>query len=254
MSDYRSLALDYVRAVCRQTGLTPSALAERAGISPSTLNKKLKSPDTEAALKIHTLEKIAAISGIPIPISILQSPDRATAPPIKRELITPQHGGATASGVRVPPPDWDGLPPPPPIQTNMAKDLPVYGVSRAGNDGSFILNGEVIDVVRRPRSLSHASRAFALYVEGDSMTPRYDPGDLVFVNPGRPARPGDDVIIEFHPGEDDTQGPAYLKKLVRQNSNEIIVEQYNPAKTYTIPRAQVRAILYVLSRNELFSI
>jgi len=49
--------------------------------------------------------------------------------------------------------------------------------------------------------------AFALRIEGTSMAPEYQPGDLIIVDPDEPARPGDVVIARL-----DIDGSVTLKK------------------------------------------
>lgn len=52
--------IDYVRFVMKQTGLTASGLAERAGLSPTTLTRALNSKQHKFAFTVTTLDRIRA--------------------------------------------------------------------------------------------------------------------------------------------------------------------------------------------------
>ena len=68
----------------------------------------------------------------------------------------------------------------------LADKLKVLGMAECGPDGWSLWNGDVIDMVDRPASLAGVPNAYAVYVVGASMEPRYYPGELVHVHPGKP--------------------------------------------------------------------
>ncbi|MGH6893035.1 MAG: hypothetical protein ACREEP_12315, partial [Dongiaceae bacterium] len=53
------------------------------------------------------------------------------------------------------------------------KDLPVLGAAMGGGSGYFFNDGIAKDDALRPPSLIGVANGFAVYVYGDSMTPRY---------------------------------------------------------------------------------
>lgn len=107
--------------------------------------------------------------------------------------------------------------------------IPVYGQAVGGIDGEFAMNGERLEDIFAPPSLSAVAGAYAVYVCGESMEPRYFDGEIVFVNPRKRVRRGDFVIAQVSDGE---HGPllAYVKRFVRWNAQELVLAQYNPAK------------------------
>ncbi|MEM9105161.1 MAG: helix-turn-helix transcriptional regulator [Pseudomonadota bacterium] len=107
--------------------------------------------------------------------------------------------------------------------------IPVYGQAVGGIDGEFAMNGERLEDVFAPPSLSAVAGAYAVYVCGDSMEPRYFDGEIVFVNPRKRVRRGDFVIAQI---TDEEHGPnlAYVKRFIRWNARELVLAQYNPAK------------------------
>ena len=65
-------------------------------------------------------------------------------------------------------------------------DLPVLGTARGGSDALMFNDGEVVERVTRPSLLAGATQAYAVYMTGESMEPRYHALELLYVNPARP--------------------------------------------------------------------
>lgn len=144
-----------------------------------------------------------------------------------------------------------------PSRREMPQNLPVLGTTVGGSDdhnGSFELNGQTIDYVMRPPGLAGARDAFALFVVSDSMAPRYEPGDLVFVHPHRPVTPGCDVVVELK-GPDGTPGQCFIKRLVRMTARELLLAQFNPPRDdIAIARHLVRNVFRILTPKELLGV
>ena len=119
--------------------------------------------------------------------------------------------------------------------------IPAYGQAVGGRDGEFILNGNRIVDVLAPPSLQGVPDAYAVYVVGDSMEPRYFAGEAVFVNPRLPVRRGDFVVaqIAVEPGEPPH---AYVKRFVARDARMLRLEQFNPKKTLQFPVARVISV------------
>ncbi len=81
------------------------------------------------------------------------------------------------------------------------KDLPTLGEARGGTDGLFFDNGAPSkSLVYRPPDLIGVEGAYGVYVNGDSMRPRFKHGELIYVNPAKPVSSGDDVVIQLDDG------------------------------------------------------
>ena len=78
-------------------------------------------------------------------------------------------------------------------------------------------------------------------------------GDLIFVHPGRPVVPGDDIVIQMHDGENEPLR-ALLKRLIRRTTTKLMIEQYNPAGQRELKMSQVAAIHRVLRSKELYGL
>lgn len=127
------------------------------------------------------------------------------------------------------------------VTTN--KMLPVLGEAVGGVDGKYIFNGSIIDYVVCPPSLENVAGAYAVYIDGESMYPRYKAGETAWVHPNKPARRGDDVIVQIHPPEDDGSPPwGYVKEFVGWSGDRLVLNQFNPAGEIKFDRSEVVSI------------
>lgn len=112
--------------------------------------------------------------------------------------------------------------------------------------------GEVLDYIRRPLSLSGDKDAYALTVVGDSMWPRFRPGRRVIVSPRASVSIGDDVIVQLKGSEAQTAlnrdavTAVLIKELVRRSASYIELRQFNPHETFQVPMNQVATIHRVI--------
>ncbi|WP_284777115.1 S24 family peptidase [Agrobacterium sp. lyk4-40-TYG-31] len=139
------------------------------------------------------------------------------------------------------PPNATLAPRQPIVTTN--KMLPVLGMAIGGEDGRYVFNGSIIDYVVCPPSLENVAGAYAVYIDGESMYPRFKPGETAWVHPGKPARRGDDVIVQIHPPEDDGSPPwGYVKELKGWAGNKLVLTQHNPQIDIEFDRPEVMTI------------
>ncbi|WP_034850953.1 LexA family transcriptional regulator [Sinorhizobium sojae] len=124
------------------------------------------------------------------------------------------------------------------------KKIPVFGQAVGGVDGEFLMNGSILFDVMAPPILSEISGAYAVCVSGDSMSPRYEDGEICFVDPERRVRRGDYVIAQIRLEEDGAL-LAYVKKFVRHNSSELVLQQFNPAKELRFDARTVHSVHYI---------
>lgn len=127
--------------------------------------------------------------------------------------------------------------------------IPVYGHALGGKDGEFILSGNQVSEVSAPPSLSHIPDAYAVYVVGESMEPRYFAGETVFVNPRLPISRGAFVVAQISKGDAD-EPYAYVKRFVSQDTRRLRLEQYNPKKTLEFPLSAITAIHRIVMSGE----
>jgi SOS-response transcriptional repressor LexA len=113
---------------------------------------------------------------------------------------------------------------------------------------------EVLDNLARPPSLAGDDEAYAVTVIGDSMAPRFEPGEIVFVSPKSTVSIGDDVIVQIRGrrGEQTLEGEkvtdVLIKRLVRRSASFVELRQFNPEKIFRVPADRVSRIHRVRGR------
>jgi SOS-response transcriptional repressor LexA len=127
--------------------------------------------------------------------------------------------------------------------------IPVYGHAVGGKDGEFVLSGNQVSEVLAPPSLLHVRDAYAVYVVGDTMEPRYFAGETVFVNPRLPISRGSFVVAQISKGE-EPEPRAYVKRFLSQDGKRLRLEQYNPKKILEFPASTVVAIHRIVMSSE----
>lgn len=156
-------ALDRLAA---RAGLSPSGLAKRAGLDPTTFNRSKRVtadgrerwPSTESIAKALAAAD-ASIDGF-------------------AKLIDDDRAG-------------DG------------RSVPLLGLAQAGTSGAFdeagLPSGRGWTEIALPTSEDRDT--FALEISGDALAPVYRDGDIVLVSPGAPIRKGDRVVVRSKTGE-----------------------------------------------------
>jgi phage repressor protein C with HTH and peptisase S24 domain len=147
-----------------------------------------------------------------------------------------------------------------------SQDVPVLGTPSCGEmvlrvDGDDVHIetidmdlDEIIEFVRRPVGIDPKREVYAIYPQGFSMAPKFEPGDIQYVDTRRPPAIGDYVVVQLR-REDEQSGEriisALLKRLVRQGSTWVELEQFNPAMTFRVDRKRIAKIHRIMTLNEL---
>lgn len=127
--------------------------------------------------------------------------------------------------------------------------MDVRGVTVGGADAGFYF-GDVIDQVRRPPGIRNAKNVAALNATGDSMVPRFRPGELVYVQLREPA-PGDDVVVELYPENEGDAPKAFLKEMTKTTGRKLYCKQHNPKREIEFDRGEVHRLWRVLTLRDL---
>ncbi|MGZ5922844.1 MAG: S24 family peptidase [Rhizomicrobium sp.] len=128
--------------------------------------------------------------------------------------------------------------------------MPVLGMAECGPDGWTMWNGDFIDTIPRPSNLFGAPKAYAVYIVGDSMEPRYYAGELAHIHPGKPITIGAFVLVQIRPEHDGDTPKAVLKRLVKRSATKIVLEQYNPPKKFEIKSDDIVSLHRVVGSGE----
>ena len=119
---------------------------------------------------------------------------------------------------------------PPPLR---AEPIPIRGAARSSPDHEMVLAEGPIGYTPRPSNLNGVRGAYAIYMVGDSMEPRYRQGWLLHVNPFKPSTHGRDVVV-FKAGQ-----AVLIKQFVRWDSDALVLYQLNPPEELRVPRDEV---------------
>lgn len=126
------------------------------------------------------------------------------------------------------------------------KTLPIYGTAGGTGPGDvFVFGGDVQGYTQRPGMLEGVPGAYAVYVHGDSMEPALHQGWIVWVDPGRPVAPSDDVVIQLKNDE------AYVKRLKRRTAKTLCCEQFNPRQPVEYPMDRVRHVHLIVGSTRV---
>jgi phage repressor protein C with HTH and peptisase S24 domain len=155
-------ALDRLAA---RAGLSPSGLAKKSGLDPTTFNKSKRiTPDGRARWpSTESVAKSLAATGVTVEQFV--------------SLIT------------------EGAPAP-------ARAVPMIGIAQASGgdffDDAGFPNGKGWDEIAFPAI--EDEHAYALEISGDAMEPAYRDGTVVLVSPAAPIRRNDRVVVKTRDG------------------------------------------------------
>jgi phage repressor protein C with HTH and peptisase S24 domain len=126
------------------------------------------------------------------------------------------------------------------------QQLQVFASAQGGSEGAMTLSSEPVSWLPRDARLEGVPDAYGCFVSGDSMEPAYERGNILLVNPAAKVEPGDDVVFM----REDKDGTRYvlIKRLVKVNEQSYTVKQYNPPKTFTLPRKEWRKAHLVIGK------
>ena len=109
------------------------------------------------------------------------------------------------------------------------RNVPVYGTGSGGDGGDFRLNGQIIDHAPRPPGIANRKDVYVVYLVGDSISPAYEDGTPIYVDPHRRPQPRDYVVVELRGEREGEPGPAFVKRLVARGAGKLKLEQHNPS-------------------------
>jgi hypothetical protein len=127
-------------------------------------------------------------------------------------------------------------------------DLPRW-LSESLSGGEFKITPEQQELVERPSRLKSSVNAFAFWIFGSELTPAFEAGDTVFIDPTRPVKPNDDCLF----AKGYTQGskePFYgvVRRLVREEPDSWIVRLYEDRDEITLPKSEYKHALCVAGK------
>lgn len=205
-------------------GLTQRGLAERMGLDPAAVNRMLYGKRNIMAEEIPMIEEYL---GVHLNISA------PMVPPANMEYRQDASGAQSRRGFS------DAALQAPLSETPV---VPVYGTAGGGLHFNLSSHEPVDWVPRHPAQLG-ITNAFAVYVFSEAMEPRYFPGELVYVHPGRPPEANRDCLIQMKNGD------GRIMRFLRLNNSHVCAAEYNPAREVELARNDIKAIYAIIGRG-----
>ena len=231
---------EWISARLKSLRVTKGSLARSLGIDPARVSE------------IVAGRRNVQVAEIPVMAEILQmSTEELVARLTPRKMALQQEAQRQANPASTLPPLPQGAVTDLPAPAQMPRNLPVYGSARGGIDGSFEMNGQSMDYVERPPSLAAARNAYAVYVQGDSMSPRFEAGWLLHINPTRPVRRGDNVVVQIKAADEHAPPLAYIKTFEATTPTKLMLSQFNPKIELEWPLENVVSIHRVVGIAEM---
>jgi phage repressor protein C with HTH and peptisase S24 domain len=216
-----------LREARERRGLTQQQLAEMAGTSQPQIDRL---ETGKRRLTIDWVVRLAPLLGVtPVDLNQVEltrvelvegvgarALDRAVArpaPELERVLARPRRGPAR--------------------ELEFSPQIPIRSAARGGTGQEMFLQDGPIGYTGRPNSLRGVREAYALYMTGDSMEPRYRSGWLLHVNPFKPVVRGRDVVIHRK------DSAVLIKEFVRRDEHHTYVRQLNPQQDITFANADI---------------
>lgn len=225
-----NILINRIKQRIAELDTTPQAVSKKATGANDTvrmiLNGTTKNP------RMDTLEKIAEAMGTTT--AWLQGIDMTA-----NGLM-----GTASAGIATPLPSPQSMP----------NDVPVMGTAAGSHvKGAFQLMPGPVDYVRRPPALAMVKGLYSLFVEGTSMEPQFFPGDLIYINPHKPPRFGDAVVIQCH-NHQDGEHEGTIGIYTKRNERFVTIAKHNPKAEIDIARETIISIHKILTINEIFGV
>jgi transcriptional regulator with XRE-family HTH domain len=199
-----------------RAGVSQADLARHLRLAPSAVSRMLKG---ERQMKLLEAVQVSAFLGV-----------------AQDEVLRHAGAGLDAPPEAAPPgPPRRGRPPrpgPAPVIASRAEPIPIRSAGRGGDDQQMFLS-DGLGYTPRPANLNAVRGAYAIYMVGDSMEPRYEQGWLLHVNPFKPPTRGRDVVVYK---QDQT---VLIKQFVRWEPEALLLRQLNPPQELRVPRGEV---------------
>jgi phage repressor protein C with HTH and peptisase S24 domain len=128
--------------------------------------------------------------------------------------------------------------------TPMPGMVPLYGWVGAASDSRLTMAEQNLrGYVPMHPNQAHVRNAFALEVADVSMTPRYEPGEIIYCAPNRWPGRGQDCVLVTNEGE------GLLKRFIRRDVETLTLHQLNPDEDLHYPMETVFAVHTVVGRG-----
>jgi phage repressor protein C with HTH and peptisase S24 domain len=107
--------------------------------------------------------------------------------------------------------------------------IPVIGQpDRMGGNQLIFPEDDCVEWTFSPPGLENTHGIYAVYVHGTQMSPRYRPGEMVWINPNKPLKRGDDVLVRLKDAK-TAQTIGIIREFVAWQDRELVLAMFNPS-------------------------
>jgi transcriptional regulator with XRE-family HTH domain len=125
-------------------------------------------------------------------------------------------------------------------------NLPVYGTPHdLGDDRIHLDMKEPLSFTGRPPMLLGNPRGFGVFMVGDSMSPRFDHGEMFWVDPVQPAQIGDYVLAVFR------DNSAIARQLVASGTEAVTLLARNTDTESSYQRGEIKHLFKIVGSRAL---
>lgn len=222
---------DFLREAIRASGLTATALAEKAGVNQSTISRVVANPEYGGSMRPATLQKIAVAAGLPLPDVLAQyvenwervmsehdrvmdrtrTHDRVLEQVRAQERIV-RDAVSLVGGARQASPQLTRI--------------PVFPLYPGGPTGSR-MGTKPADWVGEESFFDKYEGAIGVYVSNEKMIPKYNPGDLVIFHPVKPPIRNEHVLVIYRARTSSDHKDVVLGKYIGSTLEKVSIAFYN---------------------------
>lgn len=220
-------AREWVSRLAAERKTTPTGLARRAGLNPSTVTRPMSAGDHKHLITRQTIERIASTWQVAAPESLLKGLPEGRNRTTRAKIV------ATLGTLALPPPG--------------PNDVPVWGAVATARAGFFHLNRVPLDYTRRPPGAAAIANLACLRMPDESMEPWRRTGEPLFLDPHRPIGIDHHALVEVGLEADPNAHPmAFVGQLRREGWY-----QHGPRKLVDLRGLRVLERFRILEWQEL---
>lgn len=200
------MSLEIINKRKKELGLTSEELSERSKVPAGTLNKILSGATKDP--KIGTLKAIAKVLGLSLS-DFDDTADDENKLSSSEYMIIKKYRHLDSYGVNavsaVLDAEYDRCINSPRITDNV-RPIRYYQKTASAGPGQILFDDPAIDRIDIPNTNDYCKVAYAVGVNGDSMEPDYQDGDILLIEPATDLQIGEVGIFYV-------DGKSYVKKL-----------------------------------------
>lgn len=225
-------ARSLIACLVSQAGLSPTEIARRAGLAPSTLTRMYPTPSVGYSLSPRSIAKIR--EAFPQLISLF-------------EIDRNQMGNVSIPGA--------GAQHPAPLPLPSRHQIPVYATTLLFPEETEVSNLRELELwecdltrpvayMAAPYLVGEEKRYFAIFIPSEAMEPRFRAGERVILDRVKPASLGMDVLVNLR--EEARMSVWTTGRLQMRDRNVITLLQYRNNISVTIHRSNINQIFPII--------